>query len=92
MSTKKIIQGVTDVLIGFACLFAIAMFIVVMVCSLKYFSAVMTDSIRAELNAKMFWIGLIVAIIYTSSQFIIEFIKSFAKTFKPYFKKKKNGL
>ena len=78
-----------DVLISVACLFAIGAFILILMGSLSYFNLVFSAIDSASFSGKMFWIGILTAIVYACMQFIRSFIVGFAKTVSPYFAKAK---
>ena len=84
---KKIISKLTDVLGMFASLFAIAMFIVVLIGALRYWNSSMISIL--SFDARMFWIGLIVAIIAGTMYFVEMFIKVFGSCYKDLFSNKK---
>ena len=84
---KKIFSNLLNVIIAFSCLFAIAMFVVIIAGSLQYWNEAYKSTV--EVSAKLFWCGLLVAILYSCGHFSVDFIRGFANTIKRFYKNKK---
>ena len=87
---KKIFSNLLNVIIAFSCLFAVAMFVVIMGGSLQYWNEAYNSTV--EVSAKLFWSGLLVAILYSCGHFSIDFIRGFASTIKRLYKVKKEVI
>lgn len=81
---KKII----DSLIAFAYLFGIGIMIVVLIGSINYWQTLFDAK---NTNQMLFYMGLLIAIIHTITDFIAEFIREIAKSLRNIFYKKPKG-
>ena len=76
---------IVSAFIAFSSVFAIAMLIVVLYNSIIYWKE--SFSIASSFNKEMFNIGLLIAIVYACTNWIISFIKEFARAFRHIFMK-----
>jgi hypothetical protein len=71
---------IIDTLIVFGTLFAIAMFLILLYYSITFWTKAYIDT--TTIQAKMFWIGLLWAIIYSIGNQVLSLIRESAKNFK----------
>ena len=86
MQLKQVIDKLLDVFALFGCIFAVIMIIVMLKYSLNYW--IPTFQATQTLEAKMFWTGLLIAIVWTSGQVFSGFINEFAKAYRSLFNAK----
>lgn len=72
-----------DILILTTCLICIAAFLTMTYYSLQYW--IPTFKMTTTIQAKMFWINLMTAIIYAAMEFVVLFIREFGKTIRNMF-------
>lgn len=81
---RRGISIIVDILIAFASLFAIFIFLLVLYHSIYYCLDLVVAS--QTLRAKMFFTGLLIAIVAGTLDFTQVFINSFAKSFRDIFR------
>lgn len=86
MSSK--VNKVADVVIILFAIIAIYMFINVLIGSIHEWSLNFPKD--GDKDTKMFWIGILAAIIYAVGNWILDFINMFAKSFRSLFSKSKD--
>ena len=79
---KTIASKIVDGLIVSAMAFCIGIVLVIIIKSLSYWSTVFKTV--QGIDAQMFWAGLLLAIMYTSYNVLIGFIKEIVTVLKPY--------
>jgi len=86
---QSFFDGLINALIAFSCIFAIVMLLVVLIYSIRYWNEGYKILINTgvELQQRMFFVGILIAIIGGNLFFLELFIKGFAETFRCLFKK-----
>lgn len=82
---SNIISRIFDVLILITCIVGIGIFLTMDYYAILFWRTTYATTIGVQ--AQMFWVALLVAILYSSMQFIVLFINSFGETIKRFNKK-----